>query len=162
MSTTSPKQHPRASQSYTAPPSKERSNATRGGQNRGLMYFFIGAAVVALVLVLFFNLQGPEGAARSGIGDGPSRSSAGETTGGPSPAEGGATDRIPAPLGQSSGAASSASGAANPAPIAPQAPDSQTPIGREAVGAPRGAAPEGGPSQDPALVAPGRSNEPAR
>lgn len=162
MSTISPTtQHPRASHSSTAPPPPKWSHASRGGQNRGLMYFFIGATLVALVLVLFFNLHGPEGAARSGIGDGPSRSSAGETTGGPSPAEGGATERIPAPLGQTSGAAFNSSGAANPAPVAPQTPDSQTPIGREAVGTPRGAILGNGSTQDPALVAPGRTHEPA-
>jgi hypothetical protein len=162
MPTISPTtQHPRASHSSTAPPPPKRSHAPRGGKNRGLMCYFIGATLVVLVLVLFFNLHGPEGAARSGIGDGPSRSSAGETTGGPSHAEGGTKDRIPAPLGQSSGAAFSSSGAANPAPVAPQTPDSQTPIGREAVGAPRGAIIENGSAQDPALVAPGRTHEPA-
>lgn len=162
MSTISPTtQHPRASHSSTAPPPPKWSHASRGGQNRGLMYFFIGATLVALVLVLFFNLLGPEGAARSGIGDGQFRSSAGETTGGPSPAEGDTKDRILAPLGQSSGAVFSATGAVDPALVAPQTTDSQTHIGREAVGSPRGTILENGSTQDPALVAPVRSHEPA-
>lgn len=142
MSNSSPTtQHPHAAKSSTPQRPPARSHATNGRENRGLMYFFIGATVVALVVVLFFNFQGPERAARSGIADGPSRSSAGETTGGPSPAEGITIDRVPAPASQVSRDASSASGAENPARPASQAPDSQTPIGREAIGAPQGAAP---------------------
>ena len=162
MSTTSPaKQSPQVSQTSTAQPATERNRSTSGGENRGLTIFFIGAAVVALMLVVFFNVQGPEGAARSGVGDGPARSPAGETTGGPSPVERGTAERSPAPVGQNSTTASGSNGGANPASTVPQAPDSQTPVGREGVGAPRGAMPQQGTTQVPASPGTGSPNEPS-
>lgn len=148
--------HLRSSPSTAPQPAPEPQRLMRGGENRGLMFFFIGAAVVALMLVVFFNVFGPERAARSGIGDGPSQSSAGATTGGPSPSE----RSTAAPPTQGGGAASGGGGAANPAATAPQAPDSQTPAGREGVGAPRGAAPERGTAQDLGPSAPDVTSRP--
>jgi hypothetical protein len=107
---------------------------TSGRENSGLMFFFIGAALLALLLVLFFNVLGPQGASRTGVGDGPARAPAGQTTGGPSPSS--ATTQ-PATGAQGTNAA--ATGGAAPAAInVPQAPDTQTPPGREGVGAPVG------------------------
>jgi hypothetical protein len=117
------------------------------------MLFFIGAVVVAVTLVVLFNVHGPEGAARSGIGDGPSRSAAGETTGGPSPAE-----SRTEPADQGGGAASKSGGEADSATTAPHAPDSPSPIGREGVGAPRGAVPASSTLQKPIPAAPGASS----
>jgi hypothetical protein len=64
--------------SHTAPSKPSARTAqgpvpqpTSGRENSKLMYFFIGAAVLALLLVLSFNALGPEGASRTGIGDGP-------------------------------------------------------------------------------------------
>lgn len=122
--TTPPSQRPAA-----AAPAADRPRPTSGRENSGLMFFFIGAAVLALVLVLFFNLLGPDGASRTGVGDGPARAPAGQTIGGPSPR---------GEAAPTSGGTTSAGGAAPAAVNAPQAPDSQTPPGREGVGAPAG------------------------
>lgn len=113
---------------------------TNGRENGGLMYFFIGAAVLALLLVVGFNVLGPEGASRTGVGDGPAQSSAGPTTGGPSP---GPANRAGTAGEQSDSAAGPGAGSptitpANPSPAA----DTPNPVGRESVGAPVGAAPQ--------------------
>ncbi|RYH52934.1 MAG: hypothetical protein EON54_14160, partial [Alcaligenaceae bacterium] len=101
-----------------------------GRENSGLMFFFIGAALLALLLVLFFNFLGPEGAARTGVGDGPARAPAGQTTGGPSP-----SSSASQPAAGTQGSSGAATGGAAPAAVnALQAPDSQTPPGREGVG----------------------------
>lgn len=71
--------------SATAQPNAPAPRPTSGRENKGLMAFFIAAAVLALLIVLGFNLLGPEGASRTGVGDGPAQSFAGPTTGGPSP-----------------------------------------------------------------------------
>ena len=114
---------------------------TSGRENGGLMYFFIGAAVLALLLVVGFNMLGPDGASRTGVGDGPAQSSAGPTTGGPSP--GAATQAGAAGSSQNEGATGAGTGSpttttANPA----QRGDTPTPVGRESVGAPAGGAPQ--------------------
>jgi hypothetical protein len=157
--TPSAAQRPHTSQAPSTPPPLERKHSTQDRENRGLMLFFIGAGVVAVTLVVLFNVHGPEGAARSGIGDGPSHSAAGDTSGGPSPAESRAE-----PADQSGGAASNNGGAVGSATTAPQAPDSPTPIGREGVGAPRGAVPASSTLQKPTPGAPDASSNvvPAR
>lgn len=114
---------------------------TSARENSGLMYFFIGAAVLALLIVLGFNALGPEGASRTGVGDGPAQSHSGPTTGGPSPdadARAGAGAAGPATAGQAAGA-----GTTVVAPT-PQVGDTPTPPGRESVGAPAGGAPQAG------------------
>jgi hypothetical protein len=136
--------------SHTAPSKPSARTAqgpvpqpTSGRENSKLMYFFIGAAVLALLLVLSFNALGPEGASRTGIGDGPAQSPAGPTTGGPSPATG--TDGDAAGAQNSGAARPGAGGATTITTPAPQAADTPTPPGRESVGAPVGGSPSAGP-----------------
>lgn len=119
----------------------DKPRPTNGRENAKLMYFFVGAAVLVLLIVLGFNFLGPEGASRTGIGDGPAQSPAGSTTGGPSPAPnaGAGTgiaenSTVPAP-----GANTAGNGVQS---TVPQRPDSPTPAGRESVGAPVGAVPQ--------------------
>lgn len=121
----------------TAQPSAPAPRPTSGRENKGLMAFFIAAAVLALLIVLGFNLLGPEGASRTGVGDGPAQSSAGPTTGGPSPG----ADRSSA-----GGAAPSGATAPTVESPAPQAADTPTAPGRESVGAPKGGALQSGNS----------------
>ena len=152
--------------SATAQHNAPAPRPTSGRENKGLMAFFIAAAVLALLIVLGFNLLGPEGASRTGVGDGPAQSPAGPTTGGPSPGADRAQGTAP-------------SGATTPTveSSAPQAADTPTAPGRESVGAPKGgaltsgsSAPEGlsgqgtgtGTGQAPATGAqPGASAMPA-
>lgn len=117
---------------------------TSGRENSGLMYFFIGAATLALLVVLGFNLLGPEGASRTGVGDGPAQAPAGQTIGGPNPR----SDAAGAGAGAGTTGAEQG-GSASPSVNAtvPQAPDSPTPPGREGVGAPMGGAPQAGQAQ---------------
>lgn len=83
---------------------------TSGRENSGLMFFFIGAAVLALLLVLFFNVLGPDGASRTGVADGPARAPAGQTIGGPGPA-----DSQPGVTGTPGGSGGASTGGAAPA-----------------------------------------------
>jgi hypothetical protein len=148
MNTTNTANTPqRSARSGTAAPqaANDLPRSTSGRENSGLMFFFIGAAVLALMLVLFFNFLGPEGASRTGVADGPATAPAGQTTGGPSPAN---TTAQPG-----TGNSSAATGGDAPATVtAPQRPDSQTPPGREAVGAPVGNV--SGTGQSPAQATP--------
>lgn len=146
--------HPATSHQRTSPGTRAATGTTSapprptsGRENSGLMFFFIGAAVLALVLVLFFNFLGPEGASRTGVADGPARSPAGETTGGPSPrgaesqpqSPGGPVTRSGNDNNNNNAATTGASTQGAPAAgSTPQAPDSQTPPGREGMGAPAG------------------------
>lgn len=123
-------------------PAQQRTTprpATSGRENSGLMYFFIGAAVLALLIVVGFNLLGPDGASRTGVGDGPAQSHSGPTTGGPSPET---NTNTGTGVGMTPGQARRASGSAIEAVPTPQAADTPTPPGRESVGAPAGAAPQ--------------------
>lgn len=136
---------------------------TSGRENSGLMYFFIGAAVLALLIVLGFNMLGPEGASRTGVGDGPAQAH-GPTIGGPT----GGQDRERSSIsGQAAGTGSTGSNSAGnndessnaaggggnnngavttTTTTAPQNTDSASPPGRDGVGAPTGAAPQAGQS----------------
>ena len=118
---------------------------TSGRENGGLMYFFIGAAVLALLLVVGFNVLGPDGAARTGVGDGPAQSSAGPTTGGPSPGTGTQGGTAGA-QGSGAGSAAGSSPTSTTANL-PQAADTPNPVGREGVGAPAGSAPQTTPGK---------------
>ena len=151
MNTTSRPQGTPGSQAtgHTARPSP--SPSTSGRENSGLMFFFIGAAAVALLIVLGFNMLGPEGAARTGVGDGPAQSPAGTTTGGPDPGittrdTGGISGHAAgtSPAGASTGGAAGAGGGTTTA-VVPSAADTPTTPGREAVGAPVGGAPQATP-----------------
>jgi hypothetical protein len=121
---------------------------TSGRENGGLMYFFIGAAVLALLLVAGFNVLGPDGASRTGIGDGPAQSSAGPTTGGPD-----ASSDTTAGTQRSTPGQGSTAGTTTSRP--PQAADTPNPVGREAVGAPMGGAPTAGPGRTQGVSADG-------
>lgn len=133
--TTTPSLHPSAD-----PASGPVPRPTSGRENGGLMYFFIGAAVLALLLVVGFNVLGPDGASRTGVGDGPAQSPAGATTGGPSPA---------AQSGTATGPAAGGSSSSSPTTTAtqPQAADTPNPVGRERIGAPAGGAPQATPGR---------------
>lgn len=120
---------------------------TSGRENNHVVMWFIAVTLLILSIVLGFNLLGPEGASRSGVADGPARSSAGATTGGPSP--GGATQQPRNGEPSPTAAWQTSPDARNVA--VPQAPDSATPPGREGMGAPRGAAPPS-PNQDRAAA----------
>lgn len=146
---------PSSSSNPAASPAGSTPRPTSGRENTGLMYFFIGAAVLALLLVLGFNMLGPEGASRTGIADGPAQSSAGPTTGGPSPSAGSSTGSSAGSPGGAtgtgtqgqSGSTGGAAGTAAPAPAA----DTPTPPGRESVGAPAGGAPQSGQARPPGI-----------
>ena len=43
------------------------SPSTSGRENSGLLFFFLGAAAVALLIALGFHMLGPEGVARTGV-----------------------------------------------------------------------------------------------
>lgn len=135
---------------------------TSGRENSGLMYFFIGAAALALLIVLGFNTLGPEGAARSGIGDGPATSPAGATTGGPDP--GATRSEMGIPDGKAAGAATNRSaGQGNSGavtPPTPQAADTPAAPGRESLGAPLGGSPQSRPGM-PQSSPQGTSGEPS-
>ena len=120
----------------TPPQGGTTPRPTSGRENTHLMYFFIGVAVLVLLIVVGFNVLGPQGAARSGVADGPAHSSQGPTTGGPSPEAGSRTEAGHA--GAQAPAVQARTG------TAPQAPESPTPVQREGMGAPQGAAPQAG------------------
>lgn len=149
--------------SAAATPPTTAPRPTSGRENSGLMYFFIGAAVLALLIVLGFNMLGPEGASRSGVGDGPAQAH-GPTIGGPTPGadrerssisgNAAGTGSTGSDSGGNNDASSNAAGGGgtnngavtSTTTAAPQTADSPTPAGRDGVGAPMGAAPQAGQS----------------
>lgn len=125
----------------SAPSDSGHQKPTSGSENNRVVLFFVTATAIVLFIVLGFNFLGPEGASRTGIGDGPATSAAGTTTGGPSATNAEAA-RHNSSGGQATQPTSPGGRATTRATSSPQAPDSATPAGREAVGAPKGGAPE--------------------
>lgn len=138
-----------------ATPPGKAPQPTSGRENSGVMYFIIGAAVLTLLVVLGFNLLGPQGASRTGVGDGPAQSHS-PTLGGPTP--GAARDDAANSSGTGNPSDSTSGSAAGTVTTtttaAPQAPDSPSAPGREGVGAPVGGALQAGQS-GPGGSAPG-------
>ena len=152
-----PNQRPPAASPAAHSPSSKAARAPQpvsARENNGLMYFFIGAAVLALLVAIGFNWLGPQGASRTGVGDGPAQAPGGVSTGGPSTGNGSGAGSV---SGNTTAAGTDGTTATTPLGgtattttiTGPQAPDTPTPPGRESVGAPMGSVPQasqGGPS----------------